>query len=497
MPKILLIYPPSKTQHHESCPMGMQLLASILLEHEYEVILLDANAAKQKMNTEQIIKRAQELQPDIIGITLLTPMIREAYNLSRKLKQMGFTLLAGGPHASLVPEETLQYGFDAAVIGEGESAIHEAIQALLGKIPKSSVPGWSYKDESGKAVTTVLRPLIKELDSIPYPARHMVKADLYGGRVDGVLHANLFSSRGCPAKCSFCSGQLFGKKFRFRSALSMVDEIEYLNRTYGTTEFHFEDDAMTLHKKRLYEFCELLKERKLSIRWSIMTRIDATDEAFLETIKKAGCFQIDYGVESGDPETLKKIHKPHTVEMVKKVIPMTAKMGINPFVFFILGFPWENNSTLENTLQLMKDISPYVSNFHPAVASILVPFPGTEIYEQYKDVYGFENWWLSDDKNFDVMVPQKTSYYESKIFHLGNILKADFFKYDDSVKKKIYEIFHFMYFHNLTVNKSTYSQIQKYFLLASKQLGSFSKPLEKFMFLPVRRLENILKSSMH
>lgn len=473
--------------------MGIQLLAAILEQRQHEVVLLDANAAKNRMSTEQLIDRVTRLQPDIIGITLLTPMIREAYRLAKELKKKGFILLAGGPHASLMPEEAIHHGFDAAVIGEGESAIDEAIQALLGKIPKGNVLGWSYRGDDGTIITTESRPLIKDLDTIPFPARHLIDVNHYGGTADGLLHSNLFSSRGCSAKCSFCSGQLFGKKFRFRSAKSMVDEIDYLNRTYGTTEFHFEDDAMTLHKRRLHEFCALLQERHLSVRWSLMTRIDAVDETLLKTIQQAGCYQIDYGVESGDPETLKKMHKPHTVEMAKKIIPLTAKVGINPFVFFILGFPWENVSTLDNTLQLMRDISPHVSNFHPAVASILIPFPDTEIYRDYKDQYGFENWWLSDDKNYDVMVPEKLSYYEYKIFHLGNVLKANFFKYDDAVKEKIYEIFQYMYFHNLSVNGSAYSTMQKFLLLTSKRLNSISSGLERLIFLPVWGLEGILK----
>lgn len=470
--------------------MGIQLLGAVLQRAGHEITLLDANAEKRKLTTPQIVQEALRMKPDIVGITLLTPMIREAYELARQLKAHNFTVLGGGPHATLMPTEGLDHGFDAVVIGEGESVIEEAVEALLGRIPKRDVVGWAFKDEDGATVVTEPRPLIQNLDLLPLPARHLVDPALYGGEVSGALHCNLFSSRGCTARCSFCSGQLFGKKFRFRSAGNILDEVEVLQKEYGTREFHFVDDAMTLHRKRLAEFCRGIADRKMNFRWTIMTRIDAVNEEFLRMIREAGCYQIDFGVESGDPVTLRRIHKPHTVDMVKKVIPLTAKMGIDPYVFFILGFPWEDAASLDNTLSLMKEIAPHVANFHPAVASILIPFPGTEIYEQFKDEYGFQNWWLSDKRNYDEMIPDRKSYYESKIFHLGNILKADFFRYDESVRKKIYEIFEFMHFHNLSKNTSLFSRLQRRLLMASKHLHSFSSGAERVVFRPVALVES-------
>lgn len=463
-------------------------------KHGYDIVLLDANAARAKMDTPQIVNQAVQIQPDIIGITLLTPMIKESYHLAQKLKACNFKLLAGGPHATLMPQEPLNYGFDAAVVGEGESVIADAVEALMGRIPGSQVQGWAYKDQHGNTIKTESRPFIDNIDTIPLPARYKVNPYHYGDNGDKLLHTNLFSSRGCPAKCSFCSGHLFGKKFRFRSAQSILDEIERIHTTYGTREFHFVDDAMTLHKKRLEEFCQGLAARRLPIQWKVMTRIDAVDLAFLKTIRQAGCKAIDYGVESGHPETLKRIHKPHTVEMVRKVIPMTAQSGIQPNVFFILGFPWEDVAALENTHNLMKDIAPHVASFHPAVASILIPFPGTEIYEQYSKEYGFENWWLSDEKNYDRLVPAKASYYESKIFRLGNILKADFFKYDQKVKHKILDIFEWMHFHNLSNRRLMLAKVQKRLISLSKKIENLSPAVERVFFAPVRFAETRLKN---
>lgn len=490
--KILFIYPPSKTQYHQSFPMGLLYLTSVLETAGYIVDLLDANASNNKMNSSQIVKYVETNKPDLIGMTLLTPMIKEAYRLAGELKKMNVPLLAGGPHSTLVPKEPLYHGFDAAVIGEGENVIEIAVEALLGLRPKEKVPGWMYLDTKGNICFTEPREFIKNLDDLPLPSRHRVVPEWYGMSHTGLLHSNLFSSRGCPAHCSFCSGHLFGKKFRFRSAKSMLDEIQHLYETYGTSEFHFVDDAMTLHRKRLIDFCEGLKHRNMQIKWTVMTRIDAVNEKFLEILANAGCKQINYGVESGHPETLKRINKPHTVQMVKDVIPMTAKMGIRPAVFFILGFPWEDIAALDNTLQLMQGIAPYVSSFHPAVASILIPFPGTEIYETYKDEYCFENWWLSEDQSYDQLVNHRGSYFESKVFRLGNILKANFFNYSNEVKAKIIEIFRYMHFHNLSQKRTGF--IQKKLLLLSESLHSISPLLENVVFKPVKMAENILKN---
>ena len=180
-----------------------------------------------------------------------------------------------------------------------------------------------------------------------------------------------------------------------------------------------------------------------------MTRIDTVNEDLLELLARAGCTQIEYGVESGHPETLKKIHKPHTAEMVKRIIPLTAKYGIKPYAFFILGFPWETSEHLEITLKLMRQLAPHIECFHPAIASIIIPFPGTEIYEKYKDEYDFGNWWLNSNSKYVHNGKDEYAYFESKLFSRGHVLKADFFKYSDDVRKKIYEIFINLFYVNL------------------------------------------------
>jgi radical SAM superfamily enzyme YgiQ (UPF0313 family) len=260
-----------------------------------------------------------------------------------------------------------------------------------------------------------------------------------------------------------------------------VDEIVAIHRQYGTRHFHFVDDAMTMDRGRVEQICKRLIDERLGFTWSMMTRIDAVDEELLDLATRSGCVQIDYGVESGSPETLKRIHKPHSVEMVRRVIPMTARFGIRPNVFFILGFPWETCEEIEKTQQLMREISPHV-DFHPAVASILIPFPATELYERYKDEYAFERWWLSDDRCYDAPQADSHAFYQWVVYRVGAVMDADFFHYSPEVRVKIDEVFRFMHASNLRRRNVLVRTAILGALDLSRRLHAFSPGLERTIF---------------
>jgi anaerobic magnesium-protoporphyrin IX monomethyl ester cyclase len=479
--KILLIYPPSRTQSHLACPMGMLMLAAVLEQAGHEVRLLDANAANHRLSRQQIVAIAAEMQPDAIGITLVTPLVREAYRLAAALRPCGAKLIAGGPHATLLPDEPLEHGFDAVVVGEGEPTIIETIDALLGRMPLSSVKGIVYRTDDGRIEHNELRPPVADLDSLPSPARHLVNPSDYSPTDNPDLYASIFTSRGCPGRCAYCAGGLFGKRFRFRSADSVVDELISLNRQYGIRHFYFVDDAMTMDRSRIERICRRLVDERLGFTWNMMTRIDAVDEDLLAMVAAAGCVTIDYGIESGYPETLKRIHKPHSVEMVRQIVPLTRRYGIQPRGFFIFGFPWEDPQATEVTLQLMRDLSPYIL-FHPAIAAVLVPFPGTEIYDRYKDEYGFARWWLDDDRSYDAPGTDTHALYKNVMFRNGVVLDADFFHYSREMTRKIYEVFRFMYASNWRARNSVFRTAALLTLDLSRTLDDISPRLEQAVF---------------
>lgn len=491
---ILLVYPPSRTQSHASCPMGMQMLGAVLERAGHRVQLLDANAARRRLTIAQIVRQVRELRPDVVGVTVVTPLAREAYRLAEGLRGCGAKLIAGGPHATLVPEEPIGHGFDAVVVGEGEPTIVEAVEAVLGRMPPEAVQGLVHRRPDGQIQQNASRPLVADLDALPLPARHLVNPADFGPPDNPLLHSNMFTSRGCPGRCAYCAGGPFGKQFRFRSADSVVNELILVHRQYGTHHFHFVDDAMSMDRERMRQICTRLEDERLGFTWSMMTRIDAVDEDLLERASRAGCVQIDYGVESGHPDTLKRIHKPHTVEMVRRVIPLTHRYGICPTVFFILGFPWDDTTAIEETLGLMRDISPYVV-FHPAVASVLIPFPGTEIYECYKDQHGFADWWLSDDRTYDAPQIDSHPFFQSLLYRVGVVLDADFFHYSRDVREKIHDVFRFMYASNLRQRNALARIVRLMALDVSRKLHALSPAVERAVFKLPARLWQAIKGA--
>jgi radical SAM superfamily enzyme YgiQ (UPF0313 family) len=340
-------------------------------------------------------------------------------------------------------------------------------------------PGLLYRDAAGAIRRTAPSPPPEDLDALPFPARHLARPADYQPLSQ---EATLFSSRGCTARCTYCAGGLFGRKFRYRSARNVLAEMIELHATHGTRHFHFCDDSTSLDRQRLREICHGLLERNLPVTWSMMTRIDGVDEELLRLAAQAGCVRVDYGVESGSAGTLRRIRKPHTLEMVRKVIPMTKALGISPTVFFILGFPWEDASAIEETRRLMEELTPYVGQFHPAIGSILIPFPGTDIYEKTRDEYDLHEWWLGDERNFDVPRPGTHAYFEYVVFRNGAILDADFFRYSREVRSKIVDVFKSMYFSNLRSRAPLSRAVQKLAFATSLLLSSRWPRAERWAF---------------
>lgn len=486
--RILLIYPPSHLQNHSSCPVGLQYLAAALEQAGHEVRIVDADAARLRRTSEDIAKLACEYRPHVIGMTIVTQLAREAYRLASLLKVTGARLLAGGPHPSLVPEEPLQFGFDAVCVGEGEPVIAGAVDALLGRIPLAKIPGLSYRDTGGHIHSNPPAAPPEDLDSLPRPARHLVRPEDYYGNGDANFFGNIFSSRGCPCRCSYCAGGLFGRHFRFRSASDILEEISSVHEAYGTTYFHFVDDGMTINRERAIAICEGIIALNLGITWSMMTRIDTVDQELLALAARSGCIRIDYGVESGHPETLKRIHKPHTVAMVKDIIAATRRAGITPMAFFIVGFPWETSEHIKATLTLMKELSPYLDSFHHALASILIPFPGTEVYESYKDEYDLHQWWLKPERSIGVPKLGRHAYFEEKLFPVGSVLDADFFRYSSDVRNSILQTMRYMHHHNNHNENYLIRTVKNRMIDLSLALQGVSPTLEHIVMGAFRRI---------
>jgi len=377
--KTLLIYP--RFWPFSSPPIGLAYLASYMRENGLSVDLIDCSF---DMTKEKLFAMVKEKKPDIIGIGILTDMIKDMKEFVDSLRAVApnAVFVAGGSHPSALPEDTFDYGFDIIVKGEGEQVIVELVKALKEKKDLSSVDGIYYRKD-GKIVYTRQQKLIESLDSLPFPARDLLPMRKYLkysiGRSSWILprpSTTVLGSRGCPFNCTFCATNLnYGRKVRQRSPSNYVDEIEMLVKDYGVKGILFNDDTLTTNRQWVLDLISEMEKRKLQIKWGCNTRVNLVDKELLVKMKEGGCVSISFGVESGVQEVLNKYHKKGiTLDQVRKAIKLCKEVGIFSHATFIVGMPGETLRNMETTIRFAKEIEPDAIQ-----VSIATPFPETEL----------------------------------------------------------------------------------------------------------------------
>ena len=379
MPKITLINPSQSTRYPQP-PLGLALLAGILEKQGYKVIILDANSPG--FSIDESLKDIAV--GEIIGITAMTPTIGRALDIAKKVKQKqhGCIVVIGGPHVTLMAEETLKSStcLDIAVHGEADETIIELVKAFEQHTPLEKIPGISFIRD-GNIIQTLTRQTLTDMESLPYPAFHLLDLELYQPHPPHGMYrpfAAMVTSRGCPYRCAYCSKPVFGSKFRAQSAPRVVDEMVYLKERFGIREIAFYDDSFTLDKKRVHEICELVLEKKLKIAWTCETRVNLVDKELLRHMKQAGCYAIAYGIETAAPEIMKVIQKDITLEQVEAAVRAHHEVGLQVVGYFMLGSPGETPATMTQTINFAKKLKVDFAQF-----SITTPFPSTELYDIY------------------------------------------------------------------------------------------------------------------
>lgn len=379
MLKVALINPPQATNYPVP-PIGLALIAAVLEREGYKVAILDANALRLK--PEDISSYITD--SDVVGLTAMTPTINMAIAIARQLKQAkpNLSLILGGSHATILPEETLATApeIDIIVKGEGEQTIIELLQALEHGQPLGNIPGISYRRD-GVILNNPARATNVELDSLPFLAYHLLPWQKYKpfppfGKASPF--AAIITSRGCPYKCSFCSKPIFGYKFRAQSPERVIDEISYYKEKFGIRELDFCDDVFTLDKKRAHAIADEIIRRKLKILWTCETRVNLVDKDLLRHLKAAGCYAVSYGIESASQEILDTLNKGTTLDQAEEAIRITKKVGLKVIGYFMIGSPGETPETISQTIQFAKKLK-----FDFAQFAITTPFPGTQLYELY------------------------------------------------------------------------------------------------------------------
>lgn len=360
-------------------PLGLAYLASALESKGRKVILVDANGLG--MDEEAIASVVREAQPALVGFTVMTSMVQTARRLADRIKRIAGPppIVFGGSHPTACPEESLKkWGADLCVRGEGEATIVE-LSGLDAQGPEGwrTVRGLSFI-EDGEIVHTPDRPLIEDLDTIPYPAYHMMPMKKYKTLHTGKkLFGTLMTSRGCPGRCMFCSRCVFGRRVRCRSISNVMGEIRLLVNEYGVEEISVLDDAFLEDRERIVELCDAIRGSGLDLTWRLGNgaRVDRVNEKVLAAMKAAGCYEVAFGVESGDDEVLRKIGKEITTDQVREAFRIAHKTEVDTIGFFMLGHPFDTVETMEKTIRFAIELKPTFAQF-----CMSTPLPGTALW---------------------------------------------------------------------------------------------------------------------
>jgi radical SAM superfamily enzyme YgiQ (UPF0313 family) len=379
MLKVALINPPQRTRYPQP-PLGLALIAAILENAGHAVSLIDANALDLSPGSAA----AMAAGADVVGITAMTPTVGSALEIARRLKEAnpGLTIIMGGPHPTLLPEETLTSApaVDVIVRGEGDETILDLLRALSEKRSFEGIAGITYRT-GDKIVPAGDRTSIVDMDALPFPAYHRLPRQMYRPHPPhgmAMPFAAMVTSRGCPYHCAYCSKPVFGSRFRAQSPARVVAEMTYLQEKFGVREIAFYDDSFTLDKKRVAAIAETIIDKGLKIAWTCETRVNLVDKELLDYMKRAGCYSVAYGIESASPDIIKTLQKDITLEQVERAVRDSRDAGLQVVGYFMLGSPGETTATIRQTIDFAKKLRVDVAQF-----SVTTPFPGTELYDIY------------------------------------------------------------------------------------------------------------------
>ena len=384
---VLLINPPWLTKDGNiwhgvkstSPPLGLLYVAAYAEARGCSVHVMDVNA--ERLHFEDIEAFIADRRPKWIGLTAVTAQIINAKRIAGIAKGVSSRskVVIGGVHATALPEEVLRDpSVDYVIRGEGELPF----VSLVENEPVELIPGLSFRG------TNPLQPVqhnpmgepIKDLDSLPTPAYHLIQFELYKPAVGAYRRLpaiNMTMTRGCPGKCTFCNSA--ETALRTRSAEHLVDEIQRLQGRYGIREVSFYDDTLTIFKPQVARMCELIVGRGIDLTWSCFARTDCVSPNLLRKMRAAGCHQILFGIESADPEILETIRKPIDIDQTRRAVRMVQEAGIAVRAAFMFGNPGESIASMRRTIDFAKQLDPDIALFN-----ITTPYPGTQMFDWAK-----------------------------------------------------------------------------------------------------------------
>ena len=319
--------------------------------------------------------------PDVVGISFTTFDCDSASEVAAIAKGINgdAVTVVGGHHVNALPGDAMRERlFDFGVLGEGELTMLELAKALRSGGRTDKIKGLAFR-KGGRVRTTGRMPMIKDLDSLPFPARDLL---LDAGKYPPHVMGSMITSRGCPYECGFCTTPpMYGRAIRMRSAENVFAEMKQVKSEFGTSFFTFHDDVCTFDRKRMSDLCDLIRKGRLDVMWTCVTRADLLDRGLVEKMKSAGCFGISIGAESGSQAILDSIPKRTDIGTLARTSEMVRGAGMNLHLFFTVGHADETEASMDETDRMIDELCPTTLN-----VSRVIPFPGTRTYyEAVKD----------------------------------------------------------------------------------------------------------------
>lgn len=374
---------------HRLLPLGLAYIASFLESYNHKVSIVDLGVHFNEVTLTNLLS-AQSYE--IAGISCMTPFFKNAVmaaNVSKKIKSNAITVL-GGPHICAKPSDILRIDdIDIGVIGEGEFTTLDLMKWKKGNVTLNSVNGIVYK-KNGKLVFTKPREPICNISALPFPAYHLLPLESYVRKNNDVIRgvfglrvACMIASRGCPHPCIFCSSwKTHGKKTRYREPKNVVAEIDYLMSEHNIEAVYFCDDTFTHNPEWVYNFCREIMDKKINVFWACQARIDSVSKHMLQAMKRAGCIQVEFGVESGCQRILDFLKKNISIEQIHNAFRVCRSTNMRTLANVMIGSPGESLQDVEATRQLIEELDPdYVALW------LTTPLPGTGLY-LYAKQYG-------------------------------------------------------------------------------------------------------------
>jgi radical SAM superfamily enzyme YgiQ (UPF0313 family) len=411
--KITLCYPalvPGHKAKYGLQPLGVLYIAALLRREGFDVEVIDADI--DGLSVRETVHRIFETQPDLIGFSLMTPQLITTLACSTLLKQArpDIPIVLGGAHIDSTKGDSFEMAdcFDLAVHGEGEQSLLEVCKNLrdLGTVTGEGitnlqdcikdVPNVIYRAKAtGEIQVNIGRPFTRDLDEFPSVDYDLVDFTKYSIPTMAGRHViSMMLSRGCPFKCTFCDAPIvMGTKLRFFSLDRIISDIKFYKKKYGVTNFVFKDSTFTAKKKWAHEFCQRLIDENLDIKWRCNTRVNLVPPGLLDLMAEAGCYIINFGVESGDEDTLRRIKKEVDLEEVVDAFERCRKLGIRTYATFLMGNPGETEESARKTVDFSKRVRPSLCMFFVSTA-----YPGTPMYDDALVAGEVEpRWWAKQE----------------------------------------------------------------------------------------------------